>query len=155
MFIGIPFKGDSRFNKVLFELGNPNVFHSRIRLYLFQNQRLYFEVIDEKYHRIAISADINKWPLLQKHFVHATLDTDSKHLYLIIDDKVVDEIKYKFLNISDDFLKTAKGIIGCSLELSDPCPFTIATHSIGRSHSKEQAKKEYIHIKKYLDSISK
>jgi len=141
MYIGFPRFGDPRFNKVLFDLGTKNKINSRLRLILYKNVRLYFELTDSDFHKISISTDVSNWKVGEQHFVFVNLDIESKSIYMLVDDKVVDQMDVMTLNVDASFLQTATGIIGNSLELTDPCPFFIGSHSIGKSMTVDLAKK--------------
>lgn len=132
MLVGFPNFANQQFEKVLFDLGNKDVFHSRLRLIYYQN-RIYFEIIDSKYHRISISADISNWVVGEQHFIHANFNFSEKKLFLFIDNGVIDHLNLSGLSLNNTFLNSATGIIGNSLELRNPCQFIIGTHSIGKS----------------------
>ena len=132
MSIGFPNFSNQQFEKVLFELGRKNIFHSRLRLVYFQN-RIYFEIIDEQYHKISVSASIADWKIGDQKFLHADFSLQEKRIFLFIHDKIVDDLKFDELKIENDFLEEATGIIGNSLELRHPCQFIIGMHSIGKS----------------------
>jgi hypothetical protein len=70
MSIGFPNFANQQFEKVLFDLGNKDVFHSRLRIIYYQN-RIHFEIIDSDYHKISISADISDWSVGEQQFLHA------------------------------------------------------------------------------------
>lgn len=153
MYIGFPRFGDPRFNKVLFDLGTKGKINSRLRLILYYNVRLYFELTDSDFHKISISTDVSGWNIGEQHFVFVNLDIENKSMYMLVDDKVVDQMDVKTLTIDTSFLQTATGIIGNSLELTDPCPFFIGSHSIGKSMSIDLAKRYYDIMIDYIRNV--
>jgi hypothetical protein len=152
MFVGFPNFANQQFEKVLFDLGNKDVFHSRLRLIYYQN-RIYFEIIDSNYHRISISVDISNWAVGEQHFVHANFNSSEKQLFLFIDNQVADTLCLGELSIDNTFLSSATGIIGNSLELRNPCQFLIGTHSIGKSMDVEMVSKYSEIMSNYMSSI--
>lgn len=154
MFVGFPNFTNQQLEKNLFDLGNKDVFHSRLRLIYYQN-RIYFEIIDSEYHKISISADISNWVVGEQHFIHADFNSSEKKLFLFIDNEVVDELSIKELILKNTFLNSATGIIGNSLELRNPCQFIIGTHSIGKSMNIEMVYKFSEIMRSYISSIRK
>lgn len=152
MYVGFPNFANRRFEKVLFDLGNRDSFHSRLRL-IYVNDRIYFEVIDSDYHKVSISADISNWKVGEKKFLHANFNIRNKSTFLFIDDEIIDRLSFNELVIDNAFLKTATGIIGNSLELQNPCQFFIGTHSIGKSMEIEMVIKLSSIIKQRLGAM--
>lgn len=152
MLIGFPNFANQQFEKVLFDLGNKDVFHSRLRL-IFINTRIYFEIIDVAYHKISVSTDISDWIAGEQKFLHANLDLENKLIFLFVDEKIVDSLSFSELSIDNSFLHSAIGIIGNSLELRNPCQFLIETHSIGKSMKLEMVKKYSEMTKNYVERV--
>ena len=154
MMIGFPNFANRQFEKVLFDLGTKNVFHSRLRL-IFIHDRIYFEITDQAYHKISVSVDISNWNVGEQKFLHADFSLKEKRLFLFVDNKIADELKFDELEVDNSFLQSAIGIIGNSLELKNPCQFLIATHSIGKSMNEEMVSKFSEAIHKYMNAIKK
>lgn len=152
---GFPFLGDKRVNKTLFEIGTPKQYNNRIRINLEMNERLYFEVIDKNYKKLCLPISIKEWKLNEQHIYSANIDTDDKVVFLMLDGKIIEEMKFPDLEIPDDFMVSERAIFGCSLELENPCPFIVSFQTIGKSLTKEQAKGLHDSIKQFCDSISK
>lgn len=133
MVLGFPNRLNTGVNKTIYEMGEPNIHHSRLKLYLWKYEKLYFEITDSKYRKYSIAVDFNKWASTETHYLHACLDVKTKTMRLIVDDDVQEEIRVPDLYLESDFLKKGLGILGCSLNLSDPCPLLVATHSTGAS----------------------
>jgi|GEM_PF-1497760 len=154
MLVGFPNFANQEFEKVLFDLGNKEVFHSRLRLVYLHN-RIYFEIIDSEFHKISISADVSDWKLGEQKFLHANLNLEDSLIFLFIEDKIVDQLSFDYLSINNSFLKNATGIIGNSLELKNPCQFIVGFNSIGQSMEVEMVKKLFNAIKKYFEDAEK
>lgn len=152
MMIGFPNFANKQFEKVLFDLGNRDVFHSRLRL-IYIHDRIYFEIIDQAFHKIAVSVDISDWNIGEQKFLHADFSLKEKRLFVFIENKIVDELVFSELSVDNSFLRFATGIIGNSLELRNPCQFLIATHSIGKSMDEEMVTKFSEAIYKFMNSI--
>lgn len=153
MFVGFPNRLNTSENKTLYEIGDPNVYHSRLKIFLWKYERLFFEITDSKYRKYSLSVDFRKWVSTETHFIHASLDVEKKTMTFVIDDDVKEEMNVPDLSVDIDFLNDGSGIIGCSLDLSDPCPFIVAFNSIGTATI--DAHKFYKIIKDYLDSVAK
>ena len=151
----LPRRGDPRIPKVLFDSGIQNQFHSRTRLVVMDNERLYFEVVTTDYQKLSVSIDISKWSIGEPHIVIANLDNNGKSIRMYLDGKLKSELKYKFLNIPENLLNTGHGMIGCSLELDYPCPFTISSHSLGKSLKKEEVQDLFFAIDKYNKTLGR
>jgi len=154
MMIGFPNFANQQFEKVLFDLGNKDVFHSRLRL-IYVHDRIYFEIIDQSYHKISVSADISDWNVGEQKFLHADFSLKEKRLFLFVDNKIVDKLGFNELKVDSTFLRSATGIIGNSLELRNPCQFLIATHSIGKSMDEEMVMRFSETIHTYMKAIKK
>lgn len=154
MMIGFPNFANQQLEKVLFDLGNKDIFHSRLRL-IYIHHRIYFEIIDQAYHKISVSADISDWNVGKQKFLHADFSIKDKRLYLFIENKIVDELQFKGLKIDSSFLHSATGIIGNSLELRNPCQFLIGTHSIAKSMNEEMVSKFAEIIYNYMEATKK
>lgn len=151
MVVGFPNRLNTSENKTLYEIGDPNIYHSRIKLFLWKYERLYFEVTDSKYRKYSLSVDFNKWASTEMHFIHVSLDVQNKSMTFIVDNDIKEEISIPNLSVDKDFLNHGLGIIGCSLNLSDPCPFLVATHSTGTAGVNAQL--FYQSIKIFLDAL--
>jgi hypothetical protein len=154
MSIGFPNFANQQFEKVLFDLGNKDVFHSRLRIIYYQN-RIHFEVIDSDYHKISISADISDWSVGEQQFLHADFNPKEKKLFLFIGNQIVDQLSFNELSIDKTFLNSATGIIGNSLELRNPCQFLIGTHSIGKSMDVDMVSEFSKILNDYMNAIKK
>ena len=155
MRISIPHKGEPRFPKIVFESGNPEYQHSRIRFIIKWNKRLYFEIILANYQTIGLSADIASWEIGEPHFILANCDTQARLIYLMVDENVVDTFEYTNLDFPDTFFEHGRGIIGCSLELDNPAPFTISHFSFGKSIILEAAKAYFMAIDKFNKTLNR
>jgi hypothetical protein len=154
MYVGFPNFANQPYDKVLFDLGNKGIFHSRLRL-IYVNNRIYFEVIDEKYHKMSVSVDVSNWELGEQKFIHADLDVGQNQIYLFLENRIVDKLSFNELSIGNHFLKSATGIIGNSLELMNPCQFIIGTHSIGQSMTEEMVLNFSKIIEEYMNALKK
>jgi hypothetical protein len=150
-FVGFPNRINTSENKTLYEMGDPNIFHSRLKIFLYKYERLFFEVTDSKYRKYSLSVDFKKWISTEMHFIHVNLDVAKKHMTFLVDDDIVEEIDIPDLYIDNNFLNHGLGIIGCSLNLSDPCPFQVAMNSNGTSSI--DAKSLYNIMKNFLEQI--
>ncbi|MDF2436055.1 MAG: hypothetical protein K0Q95_431 [Bacteroidota bacterium] len=152
LFVGFPNRLNTSENKTLFEMGDPNIYHSRLKIFLWKYERLYFEITDSKYRKYSLSVDFQKWISTEIHFIHVNLNVEKKTMSLIVDDDIREEIGIPDLSVNKDFLNHGSAILGCSLNLSDPCPFKVAFHSTGASN--ENPTKYYQITKEYLDAVS-
>ena len=131
MFVGFPNRLNTSENKTLYEMGDPDIYHSRMKIFLWRYERIYFEIIDSKFRRYSLSVPFNKWVASESHFIHVSLDVKNTKMQFIVDDNDAEEINIPDLYLEAESFKTGTGIIGCSLNLSDPCPLTVISHSIG------------------------
>jgi hypothetical protein len=151
----LPRRGNPRIPKVLLDTGIQNQFHSRARLAIMDNERLYFEIVTTDYQKLSVSIDISNWNIGEPHVVIANLDNNGKTIKMYLDGKVKSELKYKFLNIPADLFNSGHGMIGCSLELDYPCPFIISSQSFGKSLNKEQVEDLFYAIDKYNKDLGR
>lgn len=150
---GFPFLGDRRVDKTLFEIGTPKVFNNRIRIQIIRNERLYFEITDNCYRKLSLSADISKWELNEQHFLIGNINKEEKKVFLVLDGKVVDELNNVDLDYPDKYMKSGRSIFGCSLELENATPSMISFQAIGRSLTKQQCESMTKTIDEYIKSL--
>ena len=143
MRIGFPFLDDDRFQgrqkQVVFDLGRKNIFCSRFQVYVFRKERIFFELLDAKYRRVGVSADISQWNSEEIRFLFANLDFKTGEIYLQVDDEIIDELTIPHLELNKSLMSDAQMTIGCSLEISDPCPFLLQAHMLGKSRPRQEA----------------
>ena len=139
--------------KVIVEIGNRNVFRSRARLYVANNQRLYFELITDDYQIIAVSLDLTKWKASETHHIVGNVNTIAKTIALYCDGKLQSEMKYRFLKISPNFLLEKNIIIGMSLEHQFPTPFLIQNFSCGDYLTPDMIKSSFEIFNKFLKDL--
>lgn len=151
MIVGFPNRLNTSENKTLYEMGDPNVHHSRLKIFLWKYERLYFEITDSRYRKYSLSVDFKTWRSSETHFIHVSLDIEKKIMTFIVDDDVEEKISVPDLLVNKDFLNHGSAIIGCSLNLSDPCPFIVATHLVGTAGINAQTL--YKSIKTFVDSV--
>lgn len=132
MYVGFPNFHNQSFEKVLFEMGHKDQFHTRLRI-IYQRNRICFEVIDSDYKKFSISADISNWREGDQYFVHANLSLTENKIFLFIEDRIVAEMNFMELNLREEYFNNSAGIVGNSLELTNPCQFVISTLGIGKS----------------------
>lgn len=136
-------KGEPKFPKVIFESGLPEQQHSRIRLIIKWNKRLYFEIISSDFQAIGISANIEQWNLDESHIIIGNFDIKNKIIYLMIDGIQVDTFKFDSLSLPDKLFNEGRGMVGCSLDLDNPAHLTISGLSFGQALTVEEAQKLY------------
>lgn len=155
MVVGFPNRLNTSENKTLYEMGDPNIYHSRLKIFLWKYERLYFEVTDSKYRKYSVSVDFKKWISSETHFIHVSLDIENKSMTFIVDDDINEKISVPDLAVGKDFLNHGSGIMGCSLNLSDPCPFIVATHAIGTASINAQTFYKSIKTLTLLEALQK
>lgn len=155
MRFSLPRRINPKIPKVVFETGTPQVFHSRARLVILNNARLYLEIETEDYKKVSISMDITHWDLGESHVVIGNLNTRSKTLTIYDNGKQKSEMKYKYLKIPNNLFDEGGGIFGCSLELDYPCPFEISFQSVGKSLTKKQVTSLSESVEEYNKSIGR
>lgn len=133
MFMGFPNRANLSENKTIYEMGNPSLPHSRLKIFVWKYERLYLEITDSKYRKYSISVDLNKWISIETHFLHASINIQKKTIELIVDDDILEKIVVPDLYINDFFSTNISDITGCSFNLSDPCPLIVQFFSIGSS----------------------
>lgn len=153
MVVGFPNRLYTSENKVLYEMGDPSIYHSRLKIFLWKYERIYFEITDSRYRKYSISIDFKKWISTETHFIHARLDVANKIMAFIVDDDIEEKISVPDLYIDEDFLSHGFGIIGCSLNISDPCPFLVSMNSFGTADV--DPKNLYFAINSYFNSKQK
>ncbi len=137
--IGFPLLGDLRNDKVFFEIGQKENFNTRLRLYLYRNQRIYFEFVDCNYNKFAISADVSEWLFREPHTIVANFDVPNRSLSLFIDSNKVVELSLANINFDNETLNNFIVIAGSNLELDYPSPFIISYLSLGKALTNDEA----------------
>jgi len=135
-YLGLPVVGDKDVDKVVFELGRIGDHHSRLKLFLHKNERLYFEVTDSVHHKYALSMHWNKD---EEHFILCNVDVQNSFVYFMVDGNVIDQISISNAVFENNFLNPSFWTFGCSLEKSYATPFSVRGLALGKSLSIEQA----------------
>jgi hypothetical protein len=135
------------------EVGRANVFRSRVRMYISNNERLYFEIISDDYQIISVSVDVSEWEVSECHFIVGNVNTVRKVIEIYCDGKLKSSIKYRFMRMSPNFLLEKDIVIGISLERQFPTPFLVQNFSCGDYLSPTMIFEVYNVYKKYLEQI--
>lgn len=122
-------------NKCLFELGEIERKHSRLSIYIVDDNRLCFKLTTSDYKEIVLSTELPMLPDDTSFFLSIELSVKQKLLKMMINEEIVSEINFVELDLSKFASSKSMYIIGGTLEFNNPCPFTIQMNIMAKPDS--------------------
>lgn len=132
--------------KTILEIGEPFEFKNKVSLYVERNELLVYKITDGNRTEISLSTELDKWITSEGMTVFCTYNKVDNSMKLIIDDQLIKELSTSKLDLPNSLLSQGKMIIGCTLEITDPCFFSIGSTAL---FNKELTIKDCINMRTY------